>query len=254
MSNRSSSNIDDDISEAKYRYLQYIDILLPSLCTLADYTENFLNKKCAEKKCKRCENDSKTVFVCFILMRINRFLNFKRFKSALHIVSKLLTEIFVEVKSYGDLSGSQEDLSSKRRRSRTNFNSWQLEELERAFMASHYPDVFMREALALRLDLKESRVASHVPKYGSILRYLPPLAPSSSADPSCWNDSSERSPGLGPAPERIGRQEAPKMASDPLPLSPTCSCHRSVSHQRPSTFERASRALTWADMADNSTA
>ncbi|XP_014261847.1 homeobox protein unc-4-like isoform X2 [Cimex lectularius] len=58
-----------------------------------------------------------------------------------------------------ELSGSQEDLSSKRRRSRTNFNSWQLEELERAFLASHYPDVFMREALALRLDLKESRVA-----------------------------------------------------------------------------------------------
>ncbi|XP_073974423.1 uncharacterized protein [Rhodnius prolixus] len=58
-----------------------------------------------------------------------------------------------------ELTGSQEDLSSKRRRSRTNFNSWQLEELERAFLASHYPDVFMREALALRLDLKESRVA-----------------------------------------------------------------------------------------------
>ncbi|CAH0773930.1 unnamed protein product [Bemisia tabaci] len=54
---------------------------------------------------------------------------------------------------------SPEDMSSKRRRSRTNFNSWQLEELERAFLASHYPDVFMREALALRLDLKESRVA-----------------------------------------------------------------------------------------------
>ncbi|XP_052131799.1 homeobox protein unc-4-like, partial [Frankliniella occidentalis] len=52
-----------------------------------------------------------------------------------------------------------EDEASKRRRSRTNFNSWQLEELERAFLASHYPDVFMREALALRLDLKESRVA-----------------------------------------------------------------------------------------------
>ncbi|KAJ1527987.1 hypothetical protein ONE63_007915 [Megalurothrips usitatus] len=52
-----------------------------------------------------------------------------------------------------------DDEASKRRRSRTNFNSWQLEELERAFLASHYPDVFMREALALRLDLKESRVA-----------------------------------------------------------------------------------------------
>ncbi|KAG8233475.1 hypothetical protein J437_LFUL014022 [Ladona fulva] len=54
---------------------------------------------------------------------------------------------------------ADDSAANKRRRSRTNFNSWQLEELERAFQASHYPDVFMREALALRLELKESRVA-----------------------------------------------------------------------------------------------
>ncbi|XP_078610452.1 uncharacterized protein LOC144881326 isoform X2 [Branchiostoma floridae x Branchiostoma japonicum] len=53
---------------------------------------------------------------------------------------------------------SGEGMPPKRRRTRTNFNSWQLEELERAFQESHYPDVFMREALALRLDLVESRV------------------------------------------------------------------------------------------------
>lgn len=71
-------------------------------------------------------------------------------------------------------------MPTRKRRHRTIFTEEQLEQLEKTFQMTHYPDVVLRQEIADRIDLKEERIEVNDSHFRGIRCYIPEFPPPAS--------------------------------------------------------------------------